>query len=85
MVFRFYGHSNTNFFCFAMVHDYRHASSRGDILQRKYKKMSTDLCEFMNDFGLVSFTAMNIEDAEVRDPHTTVMTYMSGTDCISAI
>lgn len=37
----------------------------GDRLQRKFKKMSSCLCEFMNDCGLVSFTAMNIEDAEV--------------------
>ena len=37
----------------------------GDRLQRKFRKMSSCLCEFMSDCGLVSFTAMNIEDAEV--------------------
>ncbi len=39
--------------------------------QRKYKKMSSELCEFLNDFGLLSFIAMNIQDAEVAAVITT--------------
>ena len=34
-------------------------------LQQKFKKMSEALCEVMDDYGLVSFQAMNIQDAEV--------------------
>lgn len=34
-------------------------------LQKKYKKMTSGLCDFLNDFGLISFIAMNIEDGEV--------------------
>jgi hypothetical protein len=36
----------------------------GDLRKQKFKQMSAALCDFMNDFGLVSFTAMNIEDVE---------------------
>lgn len=34
-------------------------------LQQKFYKMSSALCEVVDDYGLVSFHPMNIEDVEV--------------------
>lgn len=35
-------------------------------LQEKFYRMSAALCEVVDDYGLVSFHPMNIEDVEVR-------------------
>jgi hypothetical protein len=37
------------------------------LLQRRFHKMSAALCEVVDDFGLVSFHPLNIQDAEVSD------------------
>lgn len=38
-------------------------------LQEKFYKMSSALCEVVDDYGLVSFHPMNIEDIEVGTLH----------------
>lgn len=45
----------------------RHAArdSRGPLRER-FRRMSAALCEVVDDYGLVSFHPMNVEDAEVR-------------------
>jgi hypothetical protein len=34
-------------------------------LEKKFKKMTEALCDLLNDYGLVSFIPLNIEDAQV--------------------
>jgi hypothetical protein len=46
------------------------------VVQQKYKKMTRELCEFLNDFGLLSFIAMNIEDADVRNKYIYILLYI---------
>jgi hypothetical protein len=42
-------------------------SSGRSKLQQKFYRMSSALCEVVDDYGLVSFHPMNVEDVEVRD------------------
>lgn len=35
-------------------------------MEKKLKKMAEGLCEVLDDVGLISFIAMNIQDGEVR-------------------
>lgn len=36
------------------------------ILSQKYRKLSANLCDFLTDYGLVSFLPIHIHDGEVR-------------------
>lgn len=38
-----------------------------DSLKERFRRMSAALCEVVDDYGLVSFHPMNVEDAEVRE------------------
>lgn len=40
-------------------------------LQQRYVRMSAALCEVVDDYNLVSFLPMNIEDVQVRNQNTT--------------
>ena len=40
-------------------------SSSGTRFSLKYKKLTAALCEVVDDFGLVSFIPLNIQDKEV--------------------
>lgn len=37
-----------------------------EIMDEKLKKMAEGLCEVLDDVGLISFIALNIQDGEVR-------------------
>jgi hypothetical protein len=39
----------------------------GDTLRDRFRRMSAALCEVVDDYGLVSFHPMNVEDAEVSN------------------
>ena len=43
----------------------RSSSSSGTRFSMKYKKLTAALCEVVDDFGLVSFLPLNIQDKEV--------------------
>lgn len=45
-------------------------------LQQKFYKMSSALCEVVDDYGLVSFHPMNIEDVEVGVLYCTCCTVL---------
>ena len=36
----------------------------GDIMKAKFYDLTSGLCEILEDFGMISFTALNIEDAQ---------------------
>lgn len=39
-----------------------------ELMGKKLKKMAEGLCEVLDDVGLISFIAMNIQDGDVRKP-----------------
>jgi hypothetical protein len=45
----------------------RSRSTGRDTLRERFRRMSAALCEVVDDYGLVSFHPMNVEDAEVSN------------------